>query len=246
MAINFLQWDFNKTPYDNMATNMILHNGRYTKKNRQFKDAFNGVKDGNNLGKIDIANWIHSKFGNKKPLCLWDKIIRELGRIAEQIGHEIERFGESVAEELERLGSRAEAEVSRIYDDAEEFVSDVVGGFGDAVSDVWSGLTGGCFITTATLLSFGNSDDDCYELTLIRKYRDTYLINRKDGECIIKKYYELAPKIVEKIGNDAHIYRVIWDMYLEPFCCAIENKENEKALEIYLTMVEVLRIRYEL
>jgi hypothetical protein len=246
MAINFLQWDFNKTPYDNMATNMILHNGRYTKKTAQFKKAFNGIKDGVNVGRVDIANWIHSKFGNKKPLCLWDKLIREIGRIGEQIGHELERFGESVVSELERFGGRAEEEVSRIYDDAESFVSDTVGSLGDAGTKVWDTLTGGCFITTATLLSFGNMDDNCYELTLIRKYRDTYLRNRKDGECIIKKYYELAPKIVLKIGNNPHVYKVIWDMYLEPFCCAIENDENEKALVVYLTMVEVLRVKYEL
>ena len=50
-----------------------------------------------------------------------------------------------------------------------------------------SSSSGGCFITTATLLSLGK-DDNCRELNLFRNFRDTYV---KDCyPSLILEYYK--------------------------------------------------------
>ncbi|GHU54664.1 hypothetical protein FACS1894132_09650 [Clostridia bacterium] len=58
----------------------------------------------------------------------------------------------------------------------------------------------GCYITTAVCTSL-EKPDDCYELTLLRNFRDTFLKNQPDGETLIKPYYEDAPRIVDKINK---------------------------------------------
>ena len=42
-----------------------------------------------------------------------------------------------------------------------------------------------CYITTAVCKSL-NKPDDCYELNLLREYRDQYLMRTKDGEILVK------------------------------------------------------------
>lgn len=38
--------------------------------------------------------------------------------------------------------------------------------------------------------------DDCYELTVLRGFRDNYLKNRENGAQDIADYYRNAPQIV--------------------------------------------------
>lgn len=75
-----------------------------------------------------------------------------------------------------------------------------------------------CYITTAVCESFGKADD-CYELTLLRDYRDNYLAQAPDGAQMIQEYYDVAPTIVKHINQkDAsrEIYRQIWETYIGP------------------------------
>ena len=57
-----------------------------------------------------------------------------------------------------------------------------------------------CFITSAVCESQGKSDD-CYELTLMRSFRDNWLRKQKDGLSVIDDYYACAPHIVEEIDK---------------------------------------------
>ena len=57
-----------------------------------------------------------------------------------------------------------------------------------------------CYITTAVCASLGKPDD-CYELNLMRRYRDEYLVNQKGGEEIVAEYYDIAPTIVNRINR---------------------------------------------
>ncbi len=103
-----------------------------------------------------------------------------------------------------------------------------------------------CYITTAVCRDTGRSDD-CYELELLRNYRDGYMAGLPNGEALITSYYDVAPTIVKHIsarGDASQIYRGIWDSYLEPCIRMIENGENEACCDLYRTMVEDLKTRY--
>ena len=103
-----------------------------------------------------------------------------------------------------------------------------------------------CYITTAVCESFGKADD-CYELSLLRNYRDTYLAELPDGESLIQEYYDVAPSIVKHINqkDTAHeIYRSIWDEYLAPCISMIENGQMEECRNRYEEMVYELKNEY--
>lgn len=66
-----------------------------------------------------------------------------------------------------------------------------------------------CYITTACMKQFLDSfNDDCYELTVLRWFRDNF-VPKKD----IKHYYETAPMIVEAIENGN--YEFAYNRYKE-------------------------------
>lgn len=103
-----------------------------------------------------------------------------------------------------------------------------------------------CYITTAACERQGKADD-CYELELLRSYRDEYLLRREDGEAMVKEYYNIAPTIVNRIGRqeDADaVYEEIWNDYLMDCIHKIENGENEACRERYTEMVYDLKNRY--
>lgn len=103
-----------------------------------------------------------------------------------------------------------------------------------------------CYITTAVCETF-KKPDNCYELTVLREYRDTYLLSQEDGENIVQEYYNLAPTIVKHINrkkNRKEIYEGIWEAYLSPCIRMIENGENEKCKELYIKMVRDLQKAY--
>ena len=111
---------------------------------------------------------------------------------------------------------------------------------GSEFSDVTT--TKGCYITTATCEEFGKPDD-CYELTQFRKFRDVWLKQQPDGERLIQEYYATAPSIVAQIDKQpdrSNIYRVIRDNYLSKCLRYIENDENEKCKDLYVSMMNYL------
>lgn len=103
-----------------------------------------------------------------------------------------------------------------------------------------------CYITTAVCETFGKADD-CYELTLLRDYRDHYLMSLPDGESLIQTYYDVAPSIVKHINqreNCREIYRSIWDRYLAPCIAMIEEGRLQECKECYQEMVTGLKEQY--
>lgn len=98
-----------------------------------------------------------------------------------------------------------------------------------------------CYITTSTVNYMG-LDDDCEELTLLRKFRDGYLINQPNGEDLIKLYYRYAPQIVEGIDkrdNKADVYISLYEI-VKQCAIAIRNGDNEFAFNTYCRMVRKL------
>lgn len=103
-----------------------------------------------------------------------------------------------------------------------------------------------CYITTAVCDTFGKADS-CYELTVLRDYRDHYLASLPDGEALIQKYYDVAPTIVKHINqsDDANeVYQAIWSTYLQPCISMIENQKMEDCRALYEEMVYTLRDKY--
>ena len=103
-----------------------------------------------------------------------------------------------------------------------------------------------CYITTAVCASLGKPDD-CYELNLMRRYRDEYLVNQKGGEEIVAEYYDIAPTIVNRINrmeNSEDVYADIWCRYLHPCVSMIESDNLEACRKIYTDMVYSLRRKY--
>lgn len=103
-----------------------------------------------------------------------------------------------------------------------------------------------CYITTAVCESLGKPDD-CYELTLLREYRDQYLMNTEEGKEVVKEYYNIAPTIVNRIGKEekaCEVYEGIWTTYLQPCVNMIEKDELEDCRETYSKMVYELEKRY--
>lgn len=116
----------------------------------------------------------------------------------------------------------------------------------------YDGIRGGfkkglfCYITTAVCRSLGKPDD-CYELTVLRKYRDGYLLMSDGGRELVEEYYNIAPTIVKRINREkdaGEIYRGIWQDYLSPCIRLIEEDRNEECREIYSQMVRRLEKDY--
>lgn len=103
-----------------------------------------------------------------------------------------------------------------------------------------------CFITTAVCKSLGR-EDDCYELTSFRSFRDKWIKNLEDGESLINEYYSIAPVIVRNIDkkeNKDTIYFNIWEEYLKECLFTMERGQYQRCKEIYCGMVYDLKLKY--
>lgn len=103
-----------------------------------------------------------------------------------------------------------------------------------------------CYITTAVCES-RHKPDDCYELSLLRSFRDHYLLQREDGAAMVHEYYDVAPSIVKHIGkrpDAAAIYEGIWQQYLSPCIRLIESDRKEECVDLYKHMVYELKELY--
>ena len=90
----------------------------------------------------------------------------------------------------------------------------------------------GCFLTTA-IVEYRGEADDGPTLTKLRNFRDTYLADYPEE---VKKYYQVAPKIVAAIPKD----NPTWDWVGKQIDSAIEHIDNnmlDKAHQTYKSMV---------
>ena len=55
-----------------------------------------------------------------------------------------------------------------------------------------------CFLTTATCRVMGY-EDDCEVLQSFRHFRDHVLLTESEGEKLVGEYYQIAPRLLEKI-----------------------------------------------
>lgn len=106
--------------------------------------------------------------------------------------------------------------------------------------------SGGCYLTSACLYSRG-LPDNCYELEMLRHYRDTWLKKSKEGSVVVAQYYEIAPKIVSAINNkkdSKNIYDMVYEKMVKPCVELLEQKKFYEAMELYKSMTLQLRETY--
>ena len=117
----------------------------------------------------------------------------------------------------------------------------------DYKSQITSGSTSSsCFITTATC-QFQGKPDDCEELTAFRRYRDETLIKTETGQALVKEYYRIAPKIVERIDEDddcGKIYQYLYDNFIRPGYQLLLDGRGEEAACLYEKGVRLLAQKY--
>lgn len=103
-----------------------------------------------------------------------------------------------------------------------------------------------CYITTAVCEN-QKKPDNCYELELLRTYRDQYLMRTEEGRSIVEDYYDIAPSIVMALQmqkDSDKIYDQIYDSYLMPCIRMIEAGKNEECKHLYMDMVCHLQSKY--
>ena len=108
------------------------------------------------------------------------------------------------------------------------------------------GSGGGCSLTTACV-NTKNLPDDCRELTVLRSFRDGYLVNQPDGKAEVQEYYRTAPKIVEIIdhqNNRDEIYEDLYSNVIVPCVKLIEQGNNTEAHDKYKKMVKDLEKKF--
>ncbi|MBR1647213.1 MAG: zinc-ribbon domain containing protein [Selenomonadaceae bacterium] len=107
---------------------------------------------------------------------------------------------------------------------------------------------GWCFITTAVCEYLGKPDD-CFELTTLRNFRDNWLALQTGGKEEIREYYEIAPKIVEKLAASDEkdsLYEKIRLDYIEPCLEEILHGHNENCRARYREMVLMLKQKFSI
>lgn len=103
-----------------------------------------------------------------------------------------------------------------------------------------------CFITSAVCDTL-QKEDDCYELTAFRHFRDTYMLEQPERREVVEEYYRIAPAIVTFINMEPQAkrtYRKIWMEYLKPCLQSIEEEKYDLCEKQYTHMVEELKDKY--
>lgn len=103
-----------------------------------------------------------------------------------------------------------------------------------------------CFVTTAVCCGL-HKPQDCWEIELMKRYRDEYLFCQDDGQEIIREYYDIAPTIVKRIAREAapeEKYLYLWEHYISKCVAYVENQENERCRQLYEAMMSELKEEY--
>jgi len=103
----------------------------------------------------------------------------------------------------------------------------------------------GCYLTTACTEYMGLKDD-CYELEMLRSFRDTYVKSLSNGDELIMQYYNDAPKILFEISKSKDKDVVFTSIYqtIEEITRYILLEKYEDAYISYQCMYKVLEVNY--
>jgi hypothetical protein len=100
-----------------------------------------------------------------------------------------------------------------------------------------------CFITTACTRAVG-LPDNCWELRTLRRFRDQVLEQVPGGAAKVARYYEVAPRLVEKVSSHPKgraILLKVYALYILPSAVAARLGFNKTAFRIYERAALTLR-----
>ena len=98
---------------------------------------------------------------------------------------------------------------------------------------------GGCFLTEAVVGHRGLEADDGPTLTALRAFRDGYMQATGARQELVRRYYEIAPRIVAAIPRAHADWAWIGDR-VDAAVAAIGAGEDDRAFGIYVDMVRRL------
>jgi hypothetical protein len=103
----------------------------------------------------------------------------------------------------------------------------------------------GCFITTACCEALG-LDNDCFELRILRRYRDLVLARRPAGTGDIAAYYELAPLVLARLPRETRTQRLraIYAHSVLPAALAAWLGLDRLAYRLYARMIDALAAEF--
>lgn len=113
----------------------------------------------------------------------------------------------------------------------------------DEGHDNSNNTSGKCYLTTACISHLQDKfDDNCYELTTLRWFRDNY-VSTED----IEYYYFISPiilEVIESMPNKVSIYENIYEETIIPALDAISHGDYMLAYDIYKNGVLYLKNKY--
>jgi hypothetical protein len=107
------------------------------------------------------------------------------------------------------------------------------------------GKSGGCFLTTACT-QYAGLPDDCRELTILRRFRDTYVMSLPDGGEAVTEYYNSAPVLLKCIDSSDDRVNILSDIFRSVSTTVelVESGQCEKARATYESMFRTLKERF--
>ena len=88
-------------------------------------------------------------------------------------------------------------------------------------------------------------DDNCYELTILRQFRDKYVVSNFPKD--IDYYYNIAPKIVDvinKLPNCTEVWIKLFHTLIKPSVRLIEDGKLRGAYDLYKRISLSLEQKY--
>lgn len=108
-------------------------------------------------------------------------------------------------------------------------------------------IENGCYLTTILCNALGLPDDNPY-LEKMRNFRKNTLQKDEKYKPLLIEYGIIGPKIATLINNEKlkdRIAKICFKKYIIPIVDLID-KDNEKAISLYLDMTKNLKDLYEL
>ncbi len=89
-----------------------------------------------------------------------------------------------------------------------------------------------CYLTSACIQAC-NLPDDCRELTVLRWFRDNFVIKTEPGRLDVEHYYEVAPLIVQNMNQEKDKIEKFKTVYLALVLPCVDLIEAGKYTEAY-------------
>ena len=220
-------YDFKYSYYENYYRNRIQQMGTSGDFYKMWKDAWESqdalqVIDGVLVNNgIDITYYVHKNYNGDTPMCLTDKIIREIDRI---INDTVSTIAASLVSFTVYISTAILSAVTKFFKKAI-----------------------GSFIVTATVNTL---EHKCAKefIEKLKNYRDATMTSR-EARNMLRYYSVLGPKIVDAIEDDKDketVYRYIYAEYISKLSGLIDMDEKFEVFSVYFSMIDDMLDRYQI